>query len=182
MADADGLERATLGAGCFWCVEAVFEQLRGVREVVSGYSGGHVENPSYKQVCAGDTGHAEVVQIAFDPAELSYHDVLRVFLAVHDPTTSNRQGADVGTQYRSAIFTHSPAQAAAAREVIAEVDAQGVYDAPIVTEVTPFERFWPAEGYHQAFFANNPSQPYCAAVVAPKVAKFRKQFLDRLKA
>ncbi len=147
-----------------------------------GTSGGQVEDPTYEQVCGGSTGHAEVVQVTFDPAELAYRDLVRVFLAVHDPTTLNRQGADVGTQYRSAIFTHSAAQAEAAREVIAEVDAQGVYDAPIVTEVSRSERFWPAEGYHQAYFATNPRQPYCAAVVAPKVAKFRKQFLDKLKA
>lgn len=182
MAQADGLERATLGAGCFWCIEAVFDALRGVHEVVSGYSGGHVENPTYQQVCGAGTGHAEVVQVTFDPAVLSYRDLIRVFLAVHDPTTRDRQGADVGPQYRSAIFTHSAEQAEAAREVIREVDSQGVYDAPIVTEVTSFERFWPAEAYHQEYFANNPSQPYCRAVVAPKVAKFRKQFLDRLKA
>lgn len=182
MADASGLETATLGAGCFWCVEAVFDDLRGVKDVVSGYSGGHVENPTYQQVCGAGTGHAEVVQVVFDPAELAYEDLLRVFLAVHDPTTKDRQGADVGPQYRSAIFTHSPAQAEAARKVIAEVDAQGIYDAPIVTEVAPFEKFWPAEAYHQEYFANNPAQPYCRAVVAPKVAKFRKQFVDRLKA
>ena len=182
MADADGLERATLGAGCFWCVEAVFDELRGVKDVVSGYMGGHVDNPTYKEVCGARTGHAEVVQVAFDPQELDFRDLLRVFFAVHDPTTRNRQGADVGPQYRSAIFTHSEAQAEAARAVIAEVDAQRVYDAPIVTEVAQATTFWPAEAYHQEYYANNPSQPYCAAVVAPKVAKFRKQFLDKLKA
>lgn len=181
MADADGLERATLGAGCFWCVEAVFDQLRGVKEVTSGYMGGHVDQPTYKQVCGGDTGHAEVVQVTFDPTEVDFKDILRVFFATHDPTTLNRQGADVGTQYRSAVFTHSEAQAQGAREVIEEVAAAGLYPDPIVTEVTPASTFYPAEDYHQEFFANNPYQPYCMAVVAPKVAKFRKQFLDKLK-
>jgi peptide-methionine (S)-S-oxide reductase len=175
------LETATLAAGCFWCVEAVFDDLKGVEDVVSGYSGGHTENPTYRQVCEGTTGHAEVAQITFDSSVISFKDVLRVFFSVHDPTTLNRQGADVGTQYRSAIFYHNEDQKRDAEEVIKEVTDEGVYDAPIVTEVTPFEKFWPAEDYHQEYFANNANVPYCAAVVAPKVAKFRKKFVDRLK-
>src|SRR4051812_35100729 len=175
------METATLGAGCFWCVEAVFDDLRGVTDVVSGYSGGHTENPTYQEVCSETTGHAEVVQIEFNPEELSYADLLRVFFAVHDPTTLNRQGNDVGTSYRSAIFYHSPEQRRVAEEVIAEFTAEGIYDKPIVTEVKPVDRFWPAENYHQEYFANNPTQPYCTAVVAPKVAKFRQKFLSRLK-
>jgi peptide-methionine (S)-S-oxide reductase len=175
------METATLAAGCFWCVEAVFDDLRGVEDVVSGYSGGHVTNPTYQQVCSETTGHAEVVQIKFNSEELSFADLLRVFFAVHDPTTLNRQGNDVGSSYRSAIFYHSEEQAATAREVIAEVNSQKVYDNPIVTEVTAFTNFYSAENYHQEYFANNPNQPYCAAVVAPKVMKFRKVFLDRLK-
>ena len=177
----NNLETATLGAGCFWCVEAVFDDLRGVEDVVSGYSGGHTENPTYQEVCSETTGHAEVVQIKFDPEELSYADLLRVFFAVHDPTTLNRQGNDVGTSYRSAIFYHSDEQRQTAEEVIKEVSEAQIYDKPIVTEVTAFDKFYPAENYHQEYFANNPAQPYCAAVVAPKVAKFRKQFISRLK-
>lgn len=175
------LETATLAAGCFWCVEAVFDDLKGVHDVVSGYSGGHTENPTYKEVCSETTGHAEVVQIKFDPAELDYSDLLRVFFSVHDPTTLNRQGNDIGSSYRSAIFYHSDDQRQAAHDVIAEVTAEGVYDDPIVTEVTAFDKFWPAEDYHQEYFANNPNQPYCAGVVAPKVAKFRQKFAARLK-
>lgn len=175
------LETATLAAGCFWCVEAVFDDLQGVEDVVSGYSGGHKENPTYQEVCSESTGHAEVAQIKFDPAVLSYADLLRVFFSVHDPTTLNRQGNDIGTSYRSAIFYHSPEQKATADEIIKEITAEGIYDNPIVTEVTAFDKFWPAENYHQEYFANNPNQPYCAAVVAPKVAKFRKKFADRLK-
>lgn len=177
----DRLETATLAAGCFWCVEAVFDDLKGVEDVVSGYSGGHTENPTYREVCDGNTGHAEVTQIKFDPAVIDFADILRVFFAVHDPTTLNRQGPDVGTQYRSAIFYHSDEQKRAAEQIIDEVTKEGVYDDPIVTEVTRFEKFWPAEDYHQEYFANNANQPYCAAVVAPKVAKFRKKFVDRLK-
>ena len=180
MAEND-LETATLAAGCFWCVEACFYDLKGVEDVVSGYSGGRTENPTYRQVCDGNTGHAEVAEIRFDPDEVSFKDILRVFFAVHDPTTLNRQGNDVGTQYRSAIFYHNDEQKRDAEEVIDEVTKEGVYDAPIVTEVVPFEKFWPAEDYHQEYFANNPNQPYCMAVVAPKVAKFRKKFVDRLK-
>ena len=175
------LETATLAAGCFWCIEAVFDDLKGVEDVVSGYSGGHTENPTYRQVCEGTTGHAEVAEIKFDPAVISFKDVLRVFFSVHDPTTLNRQGADVGTQYRSAIFYHNDDQKRDAEEVIKEITDEGVFDAPIITEITPFEKFWPAEDYHQEYFANNANVPYCAAVVAPKVAKFRKKFVDKLK-
>lgn len=175
------LETATLAAGCFWCVEAVFDDLKGVEDVVSGYSGGHKENPTYQEVCSEKTGHAEVVQIRFDPTELGYADLLRVFFSVHDPTTLDRQGNDIGSSYRSAIFYHSEGQKRIAHEIIDEVTREGVYDDPIVTTVTAFDKFWPAEDYHQEYFANNPNQPYCAAVVAPKVAKFRKKFVDRLK-
>lgn len=175
------METATLAAGCFWCVEAVFDDLQGVTDVVSGYSGGHTENPTYQQVCSETTGHAEVVQIKFDPNELSFADLLRVFFAVHDPTTLNRQGNDIGSSYRSAIFYHSDEQKQIAEEIIKEVNEAGIYDNPIVTEVTEFTNFYPAEDYHQEYFANNPNQPYCAGVVAPKVAKFRKNFIDKLK-
>ena len=175
------LETATLAAGCFWCVEAVFDDLKGVEDVVSGYSGGHTENPTYQQVCSETTGHAEVAQITFDPDVLSFKELLEVFFTVHDPTTLNRQGGDVGTSYRSAIFYHSAEQKRVAEETIAEINAEGIYDDPIVTEVTKFDKFWPAEDYHQEYFASNPNQPYCRAVVAPKVAKFRQKFLSRLK-
>jgi peptide-methionine (S)-S-oxide reductase len=175
------LETATLAAGCFWCVEAVFDDLKGVTDVVAGYAGGNTENPTYAQVCDGTTGHAEVIQIEFDPAEITFKEILEVFFTVHDPTTLNRQGADVGTQYRSAVFYHSDEQRRVAEQVIAEITAAGIYDDPIVTEVTAFDKFWPAEDYHQEYFANNPNQPYCAAVVAPKVVKFRKKYLNRLK-
>jgi peptide-methionine (S)-S-oxide reductase len=174
-------ETATLAAGCFWCVEAVFDDLRGVEDVVSGYSGGHTENPTYTQVCSGATGHAEVIQIKFNPEEISFKEILQVFFSVHDPTTLNRQGHDVGTQYRSAIFYHDEEQKRIAEETIGEINSEGIWENPIVTEVTEFERFYPAEDYHQEYFANNPNQPYCAAVVAPKVVKFRKQFMNRLK-
>lgn len=177
----DNIETATLAAGCFWCVEAIFDDLNGVEDVVSGYSGGHTENPTYKEVCSETTGHAEVVQIRFDPSELSYKELLQVFFTVHDPTTLNRQGGDIGTSYRSAVFYHSDEQKQVAEETIAEFNADGIYDNPIVTEVTAFDKFWPAEDYHQEYFANNSNQPYCAAVVAPKVAKFRQKFLSRLK-
>jgi peptide-methionine (S)-S-oxide reductase len=174
-------EVATLAGGCFWCLEAVFEQLQGVLSVVSGYSGGNVERPSYEQVCSGATGHAEVVQVTFDPDVLPYPELLEVFFATHDPTTLNRQGADVGTQYRSAIFYHSPEQKRDAEEVIARLNAAGTWDRPVVTKVEPFRAFYPAEGYHQGYFRANPQQGYCRAVVSPKVAKFRKQFAARLK-
>jgi len=174
-------ETATLAGGCFWCLEAVYEQLRGVESVVSGYAGGSVRNPTYDDVCTGRTGHAEVVQVSFDPAVVSYADLLRVFFTIHDPTTLNRQGADVGTQYRSAVFYHSPEQQRVAAGVIAELEGEGVWDRPVVTQVVPFTEFWPAEAYHQGYFRSNPTQAYCAFTVAPKVAKFRKKFFDRLK-
>ncbi len=174
-------EVATLAGGCFWCLEAVFDELEGVQDVVSGYAGGSVPHPSYNQVCNGDTGHAEVVQVTFDPAVLSYRDLLKVFFAIHDPTTLNRQGADVGTQYRSAIFTHSDAQEKIADEVIAELNTEKIWDDPIVTEVVPAESFYPAEDYHQEYFRRNPNQGYCRMVIAPKVGKFRKEYLTRLK-
>ncbi|HEX3558059.1 MAG TPA: peptide-methionine (S)-S-oxide reductase MsrA [Pyrinomonadaceae bacterium] len=175
-------ESATLAGGCFWCLEAVFKDLRGVRSVVSGYAGGDVLNPTYRQVCEGTTGHAEVVQVIFDPHEVTFRELLEVFFTIHDPTTLNRQGADVGSQYRSAIFYHTPAQRETAERTIAELTAARVWDAPIVTEVAPLKEFYPAESYHQNYFESNPTQPYCRAVVAPKVAKFRKHFLEKLKA
>jgi peptide-methionine (S)-S-oxide reductase len=173
---------ATLAGGCFWCLEAVYKELRGVSRVVSGYAGGHVESPTYREVCDGTTGHAEVVQITFDPSAVSYKELLEVFFTIHDPTTLNRQGGDVGTQYRSAVFYHTAEQRETAEQVIAEMSAARVWDSPIVTEVAPLDNFYPAEDYHQDYFEKNPSQPYCRAVVAPKVSKFRKLFLDRLKA
>jgi len=174
-------EIATLAGGCFWCLEAVFDELKGVESVESGYSGGHVESPSYAQVCDGDTGHAEVVRVTFDPQVLSYRDLLKVFFTVHDPTTLNRQGNDVGTQYRSAIFYHNEGQKKDAEEVIREITATGIWDSPIVTEVTPFDKFFIAEDYHQEYFRKNPFQGYCRVVIAPKVAKFRHAFAERLK-
>src|ERR671922_1420320 len=173
-------ETATLAGGCFWCLEAAFQQLKGVEQVQSGYAGGHVPNPSYEQVCTGTTGHAEVVQITFDPAVVSFDELLHVFFTIHDPTTLNRQGGDVGTQYRSAIFYHTPQQRAIAAEVIRELEAEGLWEDPVVTELTPFTTFYPAESYHQDYFNQNPYQPYCAAVIAPKVAKFRSKYLERL--
>jgi len=174
-------EIATLAGGCFWCLEAVYEQLRGVVKVESGYAGGRVKNPTYEQVCNGVTGHAEVVQITFEPAVISYRDLLEVFFVIHDPTTLNRQGADVGTQYRSAIFYHSPEQQAMAKEVIAAFEAAKLYDDPIVTEVAPIDQFYKAEAYHQGYYRANPNQGYCRVVIAPKVARARKVFVDRLK-
>jgi peptide-methionine (S)-S-oxide reductase len=174
-------EVATLAGGCFWCLEAVFDELGGVTDVVSGYAGGTVPNPSYKHVCTGETGHAEVVQVTFDPDTISYRDILNVFFTIHDPTTLNRQGADVGTQYRSAIFYHTPEQHTTAAQVIAEVTASGIWDAPIVTQVEPVPTFYPAEDYHQEYFRRNPNQGYCRMVIAPKVAKFRKHYFERLK-
>lgn len=182
MSTEKSTELATLAGGCFWCLEAVYKELRGVSRVVSGYAGGHVESPTYREVCDGTTGHAEVVQITFDPTVVSYKELLEVFFTIHDPTTLNRQGADVGTQYRSAVFYHSPEQRETAEQVIAEMSAARVWDSPIVTEVSPLEKFYPAEDYHQNYFEKNPTQPYCRAVVAPKVSKFRKLFLDRLNA
>jgi peptide-methionine (S)-S-oxide reductase len=172
---------ATFGGGCFWCLEAVFKELRGVIEVVSGYAGGSVKNPSYRDVCSGRTGHAEVVQITFDPGVISYRDLLRIFFSIHDPTTLNRQGADVGTQYRSVIFWHDEAQKQVAQETIRELSDEGVWKAPIVTQVLPLEAFYRAEDYHQNYFDQNPNQPYCQAVVAPKLAKFRKLFAEKRK-
>ena len=174
-------EVATLGGGCFWCLEAVYDQLKGVQDVVSGYSGGHVPDPTYEHVCTGTTGHAEVVQIAFDPQVITFKDILDVFFTIHDPTTLNHQGADVGTQYRSAIFYHTPEQKAVAEQTVSGLEAAHLWDNPIVTEITPFEAFYPAEDYHQEYFQRNPNQGYCRVVIAPKVAKFRKQHLDRLK-
>jgi peptide-methionine (S)-S-oxide reductase len=174
-------EIATLGGGCFWCLEAVFELLRGVERVESGYSGGAQPDPTYRQVCNGNTGHAEVVQITFDPAVVSFREVLDVFFATHDPTTLNRQGHDAGTQYRSVIFYHTLQQKETAEKRIAELNAAAIWDKPIVTQVVPVQSFFKAEDYHQEYFRQNPTQPYCQAVVSPKVAKFRKQFLDKLK-
>ena len=174
-------EIATLGGGCFWCLEAVYVELKGVKQVVSGYTGGQVPDPSYEAVCAGTTGHAEVVQVTYDPGAISFQDILQVFFTIHDPTTLNRQGADVGTQYRSAIYYHTPAQAEIAAAVIQELETAGVWDGNIVTEVTPAGPFYPAEDYHQDFFANNPYQPYCQYVVVPKVTKLRKAFAEKLK-
>lgn len=173
--------KATLAGGCFWCLEAVFEQLVGVSAVESGYCGGTTVDPTYQEVCSGATNHAEVVQISFDPAQISYDDLLNVFFAVHDPTTLNRQGGDAGTQYRSAIFTHDDAQAAAAIAKIDELTRAKLFDSPIVTRIEPLATFYPAEQYHQRYFQLNPQQGYCAAVISPKVAKFRKQFADRLR-
>ena len=175
-------EVATLGGGCFWCLEAVYLELRGVEKVESGYSGGDVPNPTYRQVCSETTGHAEVVQVTFDPDEVSYRDILDVYFTIHDPTTLNRQGADVGTQYRSVIYYHTEGQKRTAEEVISEIEAEGIWNSPIVTEVTPFDEFFVAEDYHQDYFRNNGFQPYCQVIIAPKVAKFRKQHLERLKA
>jgi peptide-methionine (S)-S-oxide reductase len=172
-------ETAILGGGCFWCIEAVYLEVKGVTSVVSGYTGGHVAHPTYEQVCVGDTGHAEVVQLEFDPAVISYRDVLEIFFTIHDPTTLNRQGNDVGTQYRSVIYAQSPQQEAMARQVIAEM--AHVWDAPIVTELAPAQEFYRAEDYHQDYFRQHPLQGYCAFVVAPKVDKFRKTYANRLK-
>jgi peptide-methionine (S)-S-oxide reductase len=174
-------EIATLGGGCFWCLEAVYQDLRGIVKAESGYSGGHVDNPTYKQVCYEDTGHAEVIQVTFNPHEVSFREILEVFFVIHDPTTLNRQGADVGTQYRSAIFYHTPEQKETAEKIIAELTTEEVWPDPIVTEVTPLKKFYKAEDYHQNYYALNPNQGYCRAVIAPKVAKFRQKFLEKLK-
>jgi len=186
MSDRDrspppGKEVATLAGGCFWCLEAVYDQVKGVDSVESGYMGGHTANPTYTQVCSGDSGHAEVVRVTFDPRQVSYRDLLNVFFVIHDPTTLNRQGNDQGAQYRSAIFYHSPEQRRIAQEVIAQLSDTGAYHDRIVTEVSPATAFYPAEQYHQEYFQRNPQQPYCQFVVAPKVAKFRKTFLEQLK-
>lgn len=182
MADETGYETATLAGGCYWCLEAVYTGLRGVVRVQSGFAGGHKASPTYREVCTGTTGHAEVVRLTYDPRELSYDDLLRVFFTIHDPTTLNRQGGDVGEQYRSAIFTESPAQESAARRIMAEVAAEGIWGAKLVTTVQPLDRFWPAPIEHDDYYARNPNTGYCQAVVAPKVLKFRKKFAGRLKA
>lgn len=182
MGSQDGREVATVAGGCFWCLQPLFEELRGVDGVVVGYAGGRVANPTYEQVCADETGHAEAVQITFDPKVLSYEDLLRVFFTVHDPTTLNRQGNDVGSQYRSAVYYHSLEQKAAAERVIQEFRSGKVWDDPIVTEVATAPPFYPAEEYHQRYFERNPWAGYCRIVIKPRVAKFRKQFHDRLKA
>ena len=175
------LQTATLAGGCFWCLEAVFDEIKGVHGVESGYAGGAMPNPSYREVCNGDTGHAEVVQVHFDPNIVSYRDLLNVFFAIHDPTSLNRQDADVGTQYRSAIFYHDDEQKKIAEELVKDLNSQKIWDKPIVTQVEKLDKFYMAEDYHQEYFARNPYQPYCQAVVAPKVSKFRKHFLDMLK-
>ncbi|MCL4270802.1 MAG: peptide-methionine (S)-S-oxide reductase MsrA [Anaerolineales bacterium] len=171
-------ETVTLAGGCFWCLEAVYDEVKGVLSVESGYANGHVPNPSYRDVCNGDTGHAEVVQIKFDPSIITFRDILNIFFVIHDPTTLNRQGADVGTQYRSGIYYHTPEQKEVAEQTIRELETQKVWNQPIVTEVEALKDFYIAEDYHQEYFAKNPYQPYCMAVVAPKVSKFRKHFLE----
>jgi peptide-methionine (S)-S-oxide reductase len=176
-----GREIATLAGGCFWCLEAMYEQLKGVENVVSGYAGGHVPDPTYRQVSSGATGHAEVVQITYDPAEVTFRDLLEVFFTIHDPTTLNRQGADIGTQYRSAIFYHDPEQKAVAEQVIQEMEEAAVWDDPIVTQLAPLDAFFQAEDYHQEYYRKNPDQAYCQVVIRPKVAKFRQKYLARLK-
>lgn len=182
LLDEPKVEVTTLGGGCFWCLEAVYQEVKGVAKVESGYAGGHVVNPSYDAVCSGRTGHAEVVQITFDPTVVSFRQLLEVFFTIHDPTTLNRQGADRGAQYRSAIFTHSPGQAEIAQAVIREFSTQAIWKDPIVTQVAPLDYFYVAEAYHQNYYRNNPNQGYCQVVVAPKVAKFRKKFLSTLMA
>jgi peptide-methionine (S)-S-oxide reductase len=181
MLENEKQETATLAGGCFWCLEAVFKDLRGVEKVVSGYCGGSQPNPTYYQVCAGTTGHAEAVQITYDPQVISFKELLEVFFTIHDPTTLNRQGADVGTQYRSAIFYNSPEQKAIAEEVIAEMNAAEVWDNPIVTEIAPLTEYYDAEDYHQQYYEQNSNQPYCQVVIAPKIAKVRKKYLAKLK-
>ncbi len=178
---AEHLQTATLAGGCFWCLEAVFLELRGIETVASGYAGGVVPHPSYEQVCTGNTGHAEVVQVTFDPAVISYRELLEIFFTIHDPTTLNRQGADEGTQYRSAIFYHTPEQKATAEQVIAALGAERVWERPIVTQVVPFEVSYPAEEYHRDYYRRNPGQGYCRAVIAPKVSKLRKIYFEKLK-
>jgi peptide-methionine (S)-S-oxide reductase len=178
---AAGSQKATFGNGCFWCTEAVFQQLKGVSSVVSGYSGGTVKNPTYEQVCRGTTGHAEVIQVTYDPKVITFPELLEVFWKTHDPTTLNRQGPDEGTQYRSAIFYHNPEQKELAEKYKKKLDESGAFSAPIVTEITAFSEFYPAEGYHQNYFVTNPNQPYCRAIIRPKVEKFEKVFKDKLR-
>ena len=175
-------ERATFGGGCFWCVEAVFEEVEGVESVTSGYAGGHVEEPSYEEVCSGTTGHAEVVQVEYDPEVVGYRDLLEVFFAVHDPTTEDREGPDVGSQYRSAVYHHDEAQREAVLDYVDELESNGVYDDPIVTEVEPLDAFYEAEEYHQDYYEKHPDQPYCAVTIPPKLAKVRERFADRVAA
>lgn len=175
------MEKATLGGGCFWCIEAIFQHLSGVSEVISGYSGGHTENPSYEQVCSGKTGHAEVVQITFDPEVIAFREILDVFFRVHDPTQKDRQGNDVGPQYRSVIFYHDEEQRKTAEKFIEDLTAQKQFDKPVVTEIAPYENFYPAENYHQDYYLSNPSKPYCAVIIEPKLDKFKSLFTDRLK-
>ena len=179
--NSEKLEKATFGAGCFWCVEAVFQNLRGVHKVESGYAGGKIANPSYREVCSGKTGHAEVAQIGFDPAVISFEELLEVFWHSHDPTTLNRQGADVGTQYRSVIFYHNETQRAAAEASRKKTDESGLWENPIVTEIAPLKEFYKAEGYHQNYYNENPDQPYCSVVIAPKLSKLRREFAHLLK-
>ena len=174
-------ETATLAGGCFWCLEAVFRELNGVEQVISGYSGGAVESPSYREVSTGKTGHAEVIQVSFDPEKISYEDILKVFLTIHDPTTLDRQGNDVGTQYRSAIYYQSDSQKNIAENVLRELERTNVWEKPIVTEIAPFQKFYPAEDYHQDYYKQNRDEPYCRIVIEPKVAKLRKHFMDKLK-
>lgn len=181
MTSSGQKETATFGNGCFWCTEAIFKSLKGVETVESGYSGGKIKNPTYREVCSGLTGHAEVIQITFDPSVITYDELLEVFWETHDPTTPNRQGADVGTQYRSAVFYHTPEQKEAAEKYKAELNKQNVYNKPVVTEITPFDKFYKAEDYHQNYYANNPTQGYCQIVIVPKLEKFRKVFKDKLK-
>ncbi len=176
----ENLKEATLGAGCFWCVEAVFQDLKGVKSVISGYSGGHIKNPAYKEVCTGRTGHAEVARITYDETQISFKEILEVFWKTHDPTTLNRQGADVGTQYRSAIFYHDDVQKEIAEHHKSELEKVGAFKDPIVTEISPLENFYPAEDYHNNYFNNHPEQPYCQLVIKPKVDKFKKAFADKL--
>ncbi|MDZ4700697.1 MAG: peptide-methionine (S)-S-oxide reductase MsrA [Rhodothermales bacterium] len=179
---AQALEVATIGGGCFWCIEAVYSPLKGIEKIVSGYAGGHKPDPTYKEVCTGTTGHAEVVQLTFDPSVIPFNDVLEIFFAMHDPTTLNRQGGDVGTPYRSVVYYHDDAQKRTAESVIARLTADEVFDDPIVTQVEPLDVFWPAESYHQDYFARNSYQPYCMAVIAPKVIKLREKYAARLAA
>jgi len=181
MSRSDRTELATLAGGCFWCLEAIFREVDGVEEVIPGYTGGATVNPTYQEVCTDRTGHAEAVQLTFNPAKISYREILEIFFSVHDPTTPNRQGEDVGTQYRSAIFYHSDEQRAVAEAVIAELNEEHLWDKPIVTEVAPLKRFYPAEDYHREYFSRHPQQPYCQAVISPKLSKFRKQWAKRLK-
>jgi peptide-methionine (S)-S-oxide reductase len=175
------LKLATFASGCFWCNEAIFERLRGVEKVISGYSGGHIDNPTYAQVSAGNTGHAESIQVAYDPAQISFDELLEVFWKTHDPTTKNRQGYDVGPQYRSAIFYHDAEQRRLAEAYKARLETEKIWDRPIVTEIVPFSKFWPAEAYHQNYYDNNPTKSYCFVVITPKIEKFKKIFKDRLK-